>query len=140
MYMGEPHSVAAIVFNCRCRANPKSAGRTYGVSMSLQPIFGKTLSTQRYELKLLPILMLVFMELDLRPSGWQSKIFWGFRSLWRMPLLCRTFMALAIWCRNTRMVSSLSVPLAVKRREIHYIGSNVENADFYLFYVLHSIL
>ena len=66
----------------------------------------------------LPILML--MELDLRPSGWQSKMFWGLRSLWRMSLLCRVFMAWAICCRNTRMVSSLNVPLAVGQRdEIH---------------------
>lgn len=71
----------------------------------------------RCRLKPLPILTLVLMELDLRPSGWQSKMFWGLRSLWRMPLLCRTFMAWAICCRNTRIVSSLSAPLAVGERD-----------------------
>lgn len=63
--------------------------------------------------KSLPNLKVVLMELDLRPSGWQSKMFWGLRSLWTMPLLCRTFMARDICCRNTWMVSSLRVPLAV---------------------------
>lgn len=60
----------------------------------------------------LPILMQVLRGLDLRSPEWQSRMFWGLRSLWRMPLLCRTFMAWAICCRNMRMVSSLNVPLA----------------------------
>lgn len=44
-------------------------------------------------------------------------MFWGLRSLCRMPLLCRTFMAWAICCRNTRIVSSLNVPLAEGQRD-----------------------
>ena len=55
--------------------------------------------------------MQVLLQCDLRPSGWDSRMFWGFRSRWMMPLDARTRMAPAICCRKTRMVSSLSVPL-----------------------------
>ncbi len=48
--------------------------------------------------------------------------FWGLRSLWRIPLLCRTFMARAICCRKTRMVSSLSVPLAEGQRDQTHVS------------------
>lgn len=61
----------------------------------------------------LPILMQVLLECDLRPGGLESRMFWGLRSLWIIPLACRTLMAPAICCRKTRMVSSLRVPLAV---------------------------
>lgn len=64
----------------------------------------------------LPSLMQVLIGLKRRPCGWQSRMFCGLRSLWRMPLPCRTFMAWAICCRNRRMVSSLNVPFAVSRR------------------------
>lgn len=60
----------------------------------------------------LPILMQVLLVWDLRPAGWHSRMFCGFRSLWIMPLACSTLIAPAICCKNTRMVSSLSVPLA----------------------------
>jgi len=54
-----------------------------------------------------PILMQVLLEWDFRPAGWDNRMFWGFRSLWMIPLAWRTLMAPAICCRNTRMVSSL---------------------------------
>lgn len=46
-------------------------------------------------------------------------MFWGFRSLWIMPLACRTRMAPAICCRKTRIVSSLSVPLAAEQQGVN---------------------
>lgn len=58
----------------------------------------------------------MLLKWDLRPGGCDSRMFWGFRSRWMIPLACRTRMAPAICCRNTRMVSSLSVPLAAAAR------------------------
>lgn len=123
MYMGEPHRVAAIVFVWRWRANPKSAG---GQENKCGMTPSSSLNQHRCYIQFclhkrsLPILMQVLMGLDLRPSGWQSRMFCGLRSLWRMPLLCRIFMAWEICCRNMWMVSSLNVPLAEGQRdEIH---------------------
>lgn len=62
------------------------------------------------------------MGLDLRPTGWQSRMFWGLRSLWRIPLILRTSMAWAICCRNMRMVSSLNVPLAARQNDCNKIS------------------
>lgn len=66
---------------------------------------------------LVPILMRMLVGPDLRPFERQSRMFWGFRSLWRIPLSLSTSMAWAICCRNMRMVSSLSVPLAARQSE-----------------------
>lgn len=60
---------------------------------------------------------IVFLGLRLHPSGWHSRMFWGLRSLWMMPLVCSTFMAFAICRRNMRMVLSLSVTLAAGQEE-----------------------
>lgn len=65
-----------------------------------------------------PILMQVLLKCDLRPGGLESRMFCGFRSLWMIPLACRTLMAPAICCRKTLMVSSLSVPLAADKRAV----------------------
>lgn len=98
---------------------------------SLLNLHKHILSDSTFRWKSLPILMVMLVELDLRPPARHSKMFWGLRSLWRMPLLYRTFMACAICCRNTRMVSSLRVPLAVDTEEsqrestenIYYTGA-----------------
>lgn len=79
----------------------------------------------------LPILMQVLLVWDLRPAGWDSRMFCGFRSLWIMPLACSTLIAPAICCKNTRMVSSLSVPLAVYvRKETQQLLPNL----FFVFF------
>lgn len=61
-----------------------------------------------------PILTRMLLGLARRPPGLDSRMFWGFRSRWMMPLLCRSRMAPAICCRKSRMVSSLSVRMAAK--------------------------
>lgn len=60
--------------------------------------------------------MQVLLQWDLRPGGYDNKMFWGLRSLWIIPLDWRTLMAPAICCRKTRIVSSLSVPLASEQQ------------------------
>lgn len=65
--------------------------------------------------------MQMLLQWDLRPAGYESRMFCGFRSRWMIPLLCRTLMAPTICCRNTRMVSSLRVPLAANRWQWHSV-------------------
>lgn len=124
MYMGEPQSVAAIMLLCRYRAKPKSAANkdTDNVSRAaaapppapagprLPP---RPLRPSRPAGRASPIFTRMLLGLARRPPGLDSRMFWGFRSRWMMPLLCRSRMAPAICCRKSRMVSSLSVRMAV---------------------------
>jgi len=86
MYIGLPHRVAAITPSCRNRANPKSA-----ILRRMSAGWG-------------------FRDL---PS-WASRMFWGLRSRWTIPLLFIATIAPANCRRNLRIVSSLSVPLALR--------------------------
>lgn len=52
------------------------------------------------------------LMLDFLRPAYDSRMFWGFRSRWMIPLLLRMRMAAAICWRKTLSVSSLSVPLA----------------------------
>lgn len=63
-------------------------------------------------------------------------MFWGLRSLWIMPLACRTLMAPAICCRKTRIVSSLSVPLAAEKQEVNTQKVNLLQINFGILGVL----
>lgn len=63
-----------------------------------------------------PSLMQMLLGLALRPVLYERRMFWGFRSRWMMPLLLKTLMAPANCCSNTRIVSSLREPLAMKKK------------------------
>lgn len=73
-------------------------------------------TAQRPAARAAPILTRMLLGLARRPLGLDSRMFCGFRSRWMMPLLCSSRMAPAICCRKSRMVSSLSVRMAVGRR------------------------
>ena len=131
-----------------CKTKVSCRGREINEGHTLHWVCRKELRNNRYTVHLLlpilcslPILRQVLMGLDLRPSGWHSRMFWGLRSRWRMPLLCRTFMAWPICCRNTRMVSSLSVPLAECQRDnIHKTTrEEVGMAVYRRFIMLHGM-
>ncbi len=74
----------------------------------------KTCTTLKTSLTLIlvPILMRMPLMLDFLRPTYDSRMFWGFRSRWMIPLLLRMRMAAAICWRKTLSVSSLSVPLA----------------------------
>lgn len=121
MYMGEPQSVAAIMLLWRYRAKPKSAvgekaRKQSGPDPGPPRPAAQRPAAQRPAAQASPILTRMLLGLVRRPLGLDSRMFWGFRSRWMMPLLCSSRMAPAICCRNSRMVSSLSVRMAVGRR------------------------
>uniref|UniRef100_M3Z671 Uncharacterized protein n=1 Tax=Mustela putorius furo TaxID=9669 RepID=M3Z671_MUSPF len=118
MYMGEPHSVAAIILLCRYRANPKSAAGQGGKGVFVRraaPAPHPPNSPAPRPALASPILTRMLLGLARRPPGLDSRMFWGFRSRWMMPLLWSRRMAPAICCRKSRMVSSLSVRMAAGR-------------------------